>query len=257
MTRQAIGEGAQVVLWPESSTPFYFEEDRPAAEQVRRIAREARCRCLLGSDQIERRRRRRGTTTPRFSCAPDGIHRRRLPQDAPRAVRRVRAAEAVLFFAAPLVEAVSDFSPGDAAVLLPVRGHSMSTAICYEIVYPDLVRAVRQRRQRTADDDHQRRLVRPHVGAVPALRAGVDARHRERPLSGSLCQHRHQRHRRPVRARAGADRHLQQAVVVGEARFVSERDDLLAYRRRVRLRIGGRSTLSRIDGRSVPRGRVE
>jgi len=46
----------------------------------------------------------------------------------------------VLFFVGPLVETVSDFSPGDRAVVWPVRGHSMSTAICYEIVYPDLVR---------------------------------------------------------------------------------------------------------------------
>jgi apolipoprotein N-acyltransferase len=35
---------------------------------------------------------------------------------------------------------VSDFSAGDGAVLMPVDGHSISTAICYEIVYPDLVR---------------------------------------------------------------------------------------------------------------------
>ncbi|MGC4082973.1 MAG: apolipoprotein N-acyltransferase [Vicinamibacterales bacterium] len=46
----------------------------------------------------------------------------------------------LLFFAQRLVENVSDFSPGDAAVLLPARGHLVSTAICYEIVYPDLVR---------------------------------------------------------------------------------------------------------------------
>ena len=42
---------------------------------------------------------------------------------------------------APLVEAVSDFTAGEALSLLPVRGRFMSTAICYEIVYPDLVRA--------------------------------------------------------------------------------------------------------------------
>jgi apolipoprotein N-acyltransferase len=51
----------------------------------------------------------------------------------------------LLFFAAPLVEAVSDFSAGDSAVLLPVNGHLMSTAICYEIVYPDLVRQFARR----------------------------------------------------------------------------------------------------------------
>jgi apolipoprotein N-acyltransferase len=48
--------------------------------------------------------------------------------------------KSLLFFVGPLVEAVSDFSAGEAVVLLPVRGHLLSTAICYEIVYPDLVR---------------------------------------------------------------------------------------------------------------------
>ena len=46
----------------------------------------------------------------------------------------------MLFFAAPLVEAVSDFSEGDQPVLLPLDGHVISAAICYEIVYPNLVR---------------------------------------------------------------------------------------------------------------------
>ena len=49
-------------------------------------------------------------------------------------------AKKLLFFAAPLVEAVSDFSAGTDAVLLPVGHHLLSTAICYEVVYPDLVR---------------------------------------------------------------------------------------------------------------------
>jgi apolipoprotein N-acyltransferase len=35
---------------------------------------------------------------------------------------------------------VSDFSAGEHAVVLPVRDHLISTSICYEIVYPDLVR---------------------------------------------------------------------------------------------------------------------
>jgi apolipoprotein N-acyltransferase len=125
MSREAIGRGAEVVLWPESSTPFYFEEDRPGAEQVRR--------------QIER-----GSPTRYYNSAflvrPDGSS-----GGAYRKMHLVPFGEyvplkQVLFFAAPLVEAVSDFSAGNAAVLLPVKGHLLSTAICYEIVYPDLVR---------------------------------------------------------------------------------------------------------------------
>jgi apolipoprotein N-acyltransferase len=138
-TRQAIARGAEVVLWPESSTPFFFEEDRPGADQVRQLAREALVPILLGSDQIER-----GVPTKYYNSAflvrPDGsvggVYRKMhlVPFGEYVPLKRL------LFFAAPLVEAVSDFSAGDSAVLLPVRGHLLSTAICYEIVYPDLVR---------------------------------------------------------------------------------------------------------------------
>lgn len=139
MTRQAIGRGAQVVLWPESSTPFYFEEDRAGADQVRRLAREARVPILLGSDQIER-----GSPPKYYNSAflvgadgsSGGVYRKMhlVPFGEYVPLKRL------LFFAAPLVEAVSDFSEGDAAVLLPVNGHLLSTSICYEVVYPDLVR---------------------------------------------------------------------------------------------------------------------
>jgi apolipoprotein N-acyltransferase len=49
----------------------------------------------------------------------------------------------VLFFAGPIIGAVADFSPfspGEFPVLLPVGRHRVSTAICYEVIYPNLIR---------------------------------------------------------------------------------------------------------------------
>ena len=139
MTRQAIAQGADLVVWPESSTPYPFELEHAAAESIRRIARDARVPILFGSDQIER-----GVPTRYYNSAylvrADGstgaVYRKMhlVPFGEYVPLKRL------LFFAEPLVEAVSDFSAGDAAVLMPVDGHSISTAICYEIVYPDLVR---------------------------------------------------------------------------------------------------------------------
>ncbi len=140
MTRRAIGQGAQVVLWPESSTPFFFEEDRPGAEMVRAIARESKVPILLGSDQIDR-----STTPPSYFNSAFLLRSDGSTGGVYRKMHLVPFGEYVplknlLFFASRLVENVSDFSAGDAAVLLPVRGHLVSTAICYEIVYPNLVR---------------------------------------------------------------------------------------------------------------------
>ena len=140
MTQHAIAQGADLILWPESSIPlFTFAEDRIAADEIRAIARDARTPILLGSDEIER-----GVPIRYFNSAyllradgsTGGVYRKihLVPFGEYVPLKRL------LFFAAPLVEAVSDFSAGDSPVLLPVGDHKVSTAICYEIVYPDLVR---------------------------------------------------------------------------------------------------------------------
>jgi apolipoprotein N-acyltransferase len=138
-TRQAIVEGAELVIWPESSTPFMFEEDPAGAEQLRTLTRQAHVSLIFGSDQIVR-----GSPPKYFNSAfllrPDGalggIYRK---------IRLVPFGEYVpmqrlLFFAAPLTEQVGTFTPGERAEVMPVNGHGVSVAICYEVVYPMLVR---------------------------------------------------------------------------------------------------------------------
>jgi apolipoprotein N-acyltransferase len=95
---------------------------------------------LVGSDQVERDGATFRYYNSAFLVAADGTSGR-----AYRKMHLVPFGEYVplkrlLFFAEPLVEAVSDFSAGEDAVLLPVGAHLVSTAICYEVVYPDLVR---------------------------------------------------------------------------------------------------------------------
>src|SRR5262249_5932632 len=53
LTQQALDGGAQFIIWPESSTPFMFEENPIEAAQVRGIAQRAHVPILFGSDQIE------------------------------------------------------------------------------------------------------------------------------------------------------------------------------------------------------------
>jgi apolipoprotein N-acyltransferase len=147
MTRQAAERGASFVIWPETSTPFDFEEDPLRAGMMRRLVRELNVTLLFGSDQIERVRPGASVQDPdnrfynaAFLMKPDGT-----TAAVYRKVQLVPFGEYVplqrlLFFVGPIIEAVSSFTPGDRPVLMPVDGHHVSTAICYEVIYGNLMR---------------------------------------------------------------------------------------------------------------------
>jgi apolipoprotein N-acyltransferase len=145
MTRQAIRDGAELVMWPESSTPFFFEEDRPGAEQVRAIARQAGVHILLGSDQIEWRIDGGKRVADKYFNSAFLVRSDGSTAGWYRKMHLVPFGEFVpwkdlLAFAGPLVEQVGPFSAGTDATLLPMNGHAISVAICYEVVYPNLIR---------------------------------------------------------------------------------------------------------------------
>jgi apolipoprotein N-acyltransferase len=138
-TREAIHQGATLVLWPESSTPFIFEQDLLAAAQLRGVARDARVSILFGSDQVTRGKPDRWYNSA-YLVGPtgsvDGIYRK---------IHLVPFGEYVplqrlLSFASALTDQIGTFTPGEEATLLPVAGHQLSVSICYEVVYPALVR---------------------------------------------------------------------------------------------------------------------
>ena len=139
MSRRAIAEGADVVIWPESSTPFFLEENPGLAGEIRRLAQDTQTPFVVGSDQLERAQQYRFYNSA-FLVGADGQTRA-----AYRKMHLVPFGEYVplkqlLPFVGPLVEAVSDFSPGLEPVLLPVGDRRLSVAICYEVVYPWLIR---------------------------------------------------------------------------------------------------------------------
>jgi apolipoprotein N-acyltransferase len=147
MTRRALAQGATFIMWPESSYPVFFEQDILGGAAVRRLAVESGATLLIGSDQIEPVRSSADTEKAEsryynaaFLLKPDGstgaVYRKM--QLVP--FGEYVPLKTLLFFVGPIVEAVSDFTPGTDPVLLPVGTHTASTAICYEVIFPNLIR---------------------------------------------------------------------------------------------------------------------
>jgi apolipoprotein N-acyltransferase len=143
LSRQALGGGAQLVVWPEASTPFYFDLDAPRAAPIRRLAAEARVPFLVGTDEFQRG----------ADGAPDRYYNTAVlvgtdgrTRETYRKVRLVPFGEFVpfrrlLFFVGPLIESVGDFSPGRDLKVFDAEGSRFSVAICYESVYARMAQA--------------------------------------------------------------------------------------------------------------------
>jgi len=139
MTRDAVRRGAEYVIWPESSTPFTFGRDAVGEAALRDLAREVGVPILFGSDQIVAEPELRQYNAA-FLLGPNGE-----TQAVYRKIHLVPFGEFIplqewLTFVAPLVKRYLPFDAGDEVVLLPVNGHPTSTAICYEVVFPSLMR---------------------------------------------------------------------------------------------------------------------
>lgn len=142
LSRQVIQSGARLVVWPESSTPFYFKLDSDLAQPVRALAVETRTPFIIGTDDL----------VPASAGQPERLYNASIvlgadgkSHDEYRKVYLAPFGEYVpfkrlLFFVGPLVQAVSDFTPGTEASVLRTSVGTVSTCICYESVYPWLSR---------------------------------------------------------------------------------------------------------------------
>lgn len=137
-TRRAAARGAKLIVWPEASTPFAFELDARGAA-IRAAARETGAHLLVGSTLIGPAPDYRYYNAAFMvdpSGATAGVYRKQHLVPFGEYVPLQQA----LFFVAPLVEGIAGFSAGPGPNTLPLPGSSVGTAICYEIIYPALVR---------------------------------------------------------------------------------------------------------------------
>ncbi|EFI35705.1 apolipoprotein N-acyltransferase [Desulfonatronospira thiodismutans ASO3-1] len=143
LTIQSLDEiNADLVVWPETAMPFYLQEQSRMSFMVMNLAQEK------GIDLI--------TGAPAYEMQEDGINYklhnrafwisgRGLIQDHYDKERLVPFGEYIpwssyLFFLDRLVAGPMDFSPGKATAPMENEELALGMLICYEIIFPGLVR---------------------------------------------------------------------------------------------------------------------
>jgi len=144
LSRRASSEGARLVVWPESSTPFDFDRTPQPSESMREFARSADVYLLFGSDDIESLDREEGGGYRAYNGAklitPEGELTLRYRKIVLVPFGEYVPMKKLFFFAEKLTEGVSDFSPGREVMVADVDEGRLGLFICYEAIYSGLVR---------------------------------------------------------------------------------------------------------------------
>jgi len=141
LTKEALEEGPDIIVWPEASTPFYFGRDRIYTEELINFVRDNRLYLLFGSPRVKSfEGGRYYLANSAYLLSPGGdvsgiydkIHLVPFGEYVP--LKRV------LFFIDKLVEGIGDFSSGNRYEVFKIPEGRFGTLICYEIIFPGLVR---------------------------------------------------------------------------------------------------------------------
>jgi apolipoprotein N-acyltransferase len=153
LTINAMKQHPDLVIWPETSTPFYFtgarESDRILSDDLRLFVKQNKVPLLFGSPTFEIKPDRAiiGRNSA-FLLSPDGVtsgvyHKMHLVPFG-----EFVPLKKLLFFVEKMVEAIGDFQSGNEYTVMTMPAVTsgqaadvkFSTVICYEIIFPDLVR---------------------------------------------------------------------------------------------------------------------
>ncbi|HJO57913.1 MAG TPA: apolipoprotein N-acyltransferase, partial [Nitrospinaceae bacterium] len=140
LTLQAAQEKPELIVWPEAAVPFYYSLDPLGTKYVQDIARASGVPLLFGSPYKENVDGTLLDFNRVFLISPQGD-----TIDVYDKMHLVPFGEFVpfrkaLFFIEKLVEIIGDFGLGQRATVFDLNGSRLGVSICYEIIFPDLVR---------------------------------------------------------------------------------------------------------------------
>jgi apolipoprotein N-acyltransferase len=138
LTALSTKDGAhpRLVVWPETPAPFYLKEDAAFRSRMQSIARKLNAYFLVGYIDGDNEH----PTNSAGLLGPTGDQLSRYDKMHLVPFGEYVPFKRLLFFAESLTRQVGDFLPGTDYVLSTVDGHKVSNIICYESIFPNLVR---------------------------------------------------------------------------------------------------------------------
>ena len=199
LTQEAASRRPDLVVWPETATPFYFVASPKLTRMVTDAVRQAGTYLLAGSPSVDMEEDRQAYYNSAYLVTPEGHADQRYDKVHLVPFGEYVPLKRILSFAGKMVAQVGDFSAGEKGRTLAWKeGRApIGVQICFEIIFPGFIAVFGQKWCRNAGQSDQRCLVRQNQCGVPALFNGNFPGCREPAQPGTVCQHRDQRVYRP------------------------------------------------------------
>lgn len=141
LSRAAAVTSPGLIVWPETSVPFFFNSDAEYSGKVTGLGQDLGSYLLFGSVLVKERTKAHTLLTNsavlldragKTAYTYDKIHLVPFGEYVP--------LRSVLFFIDKVVSGIGDYIPGDQYEQAETDFGSFGTLICYEIIFPGLVR---------------------------------------------------------------------------------------------------------------------
>ncbi len=142
LSQAAENPEPELIVWPETAVPFYFQYRREATEKLLARAGQTGAALLVGAPSVEREGKKTTYYNSAYLISPEGEVRGRYDK-----VHLVPFGEYVpfrkwLFFIDTLVVQVGDFESGSKGNVISRPPADIGMLICYEAIFPELSAAM-------------------------------------------------------------------------------------------------------------------
>lgn len=130
----------QLIVWPETAAPFYFEQDGTLQEKVRSVVRRTKVYHLVGAPAYEKIDGRVAYYNRAYLLSPEGATLEHYDKIHLVPFGEYVPLSSVLFFVRRLAEGIGTFYPGERHTVFEIPQGRFGTLICFEVIFPNLVR---------------------------------------------------------------------------------------------------------------------
>lgn len=141
LTQSSYNTKPDIVVWPETAAPLFFQDDSPLTGKIYDLARESKAHLIFGSPAYKMGQDYISYYNRAWHISPEGRISGQYNKNHLVPFGEYVPLQEVLPFVNRLVPAAGDFSKGESTDPVLLGKNPSGVLICYEVIFPEIARS--------------------------------------------------------------------------------------------------------------------